>query len=59
MPAGEQADQQLLHHFVLADDGLGDGRAQLAEPRQLRLQFRPAVRIVAAHNRSRNRPLCR
>ena len=31
MTAGEQADQQLLDHIRLADDGLADRLAQLAQ----------------------------
>ena len=35
--AGEQADEELLDHLVLADDDLGDRRAQRAELRELLL----------------------
>ena len=38
MPAGQQADQQLLDHFFLADDGLGNGLAQLAQSCDLGLE---------------------
>jgi len=37
--SGEQADQQLLHHGILADDGLRNRMAQLAEAGELGLDF--------------------
>jgi hypothetical protein len=37
-PAGEQADQQLFDHRVLADDRLGDRAAQRGQVRELGLE---------------------
>ena len=36
--AGQQADQQLLHHVLLADDGLADGGAEFAQRGELLLE---------------------
>ena len=50
--AGQQADQQLLHHLVLADHRLGDGLAQFAQARQLFLDAGFVHRLPLRHVRS-------
>ena len=48
MPAGEQADEQLLDDVFLADDGLRDRGLEGAEARQARLDLRFGDGLVHA-----------